>query len=84
MDHPPTAQGTPPAGADDEVDQCVCGLDLHASEATPDADLPPASGGIEAGGAPPHDESLVDGCDVDFKATEPTLDEELPFTVGGT
>lgn len=68
---------------EDEADHCACGIELVAEEATSDAELPPAVGGIEAADEEPDDEEHIDGCDVDFNATEPTKDEELPVTVGG-
>ena len=61
-----------------------CDLDFM-QDPTSDADLPPASGGVQqtARGMPGAVRDDADGCDVDFKAGSPTTDEELPIATGG-
>jgi hypothetical protein len=72
-----------PHDDDEEADHCACDIELADDEATLDAELPPAVGGIETANVEPDDDENVDGCDVDFNEAEPTADEELPVTVGG-
>ena len=60
-----------------------CDLDFEV-EPTSDADLPPASGGVQQAAKSarkPHDHT--DGCDLDFDDDAVTKDEELPAATGG-
>jgi hypothetical protein len=69
-------------GDEDAVDGCD--VEFQDSDATPDAELPPAAGGVVA--ATPEaqaEEDGIDGCDVEFGDTEATRDEDLPVAVGG-
>ena len=70
-------------GDEDDVDGCD--VEFQDSDATPDAELPPASGGVVAAAAPeaPADEDGIDGCDVEFGDTDTTRDEDLPVAIGG-
>ena len=68
---------------EDDVDSCGCDVEFHDSEATPDEELPPATGGVEAGSEEGADDEEVDGCDLDFAEVDLTSDEELPVAVGG-
>ena len=63
-----------------------CDIDF-TEDPTGDAELPPASGGVQQAAARAgethahaHDD---DGCDVDFADAMPTKDEELPAAAGG-
>lgn len=61
-----------------------CDLDFTA-DVTRDADLPPASGGVQRAlesreSAAPDD---ADGCELDFATAVLTHDAELPVTTGG-
>jgi hypothetical protein len=67
----------------DHVDRCVCDIELRNGEATPDADLPTAAGGVESIQSQTADPDAIDGCDIDFKEFSSTLDEDLPISVGG-
>jgi len=65
---------------DDDVDGCLCDLEITATELTSDADLPPASGGMRLAETPPgNDDEDACGCAI----TEATADEDLPVAVGG-
>jgi hypothetical protein len=68
---------------EEEADHCACDIELVEGEATSDAELPPAVGGIEAAQEELDDEDHIDGCELDFNESDPTTDEELPVTVGG-
>ena len=70
-------------GDEEEIDSCGCDVEFHDSEATPDEELPPATGGVEAGFEEGADDEEVDGCDLDFAEVDLTPDEELPVAVGG-
>ena len=62
-----------------------CDLDFQ-DDPTSDADLPPASGGVQqvaTGGTQGADHDHADGCELDFDDAAPTKDEELPVAVGG-
>jgi hypothetical protein len=75
----------PPIAQDEDADDCMCGMEHLEDEATPDEQLPPASGGIGIAEEEEQDnEDDVDGCELDFNAAEQTDDEELPAAVGGT
>lgn len=77
-------QGAPAAkGHEDDVDGCVCDIKFHDDDATSDADLPAAAGGVEAARMQSADADDADGCDLDFNESEPTTDEELPVATGG-
>lgn len=69
------------AADDDHVDGCD--MEFHEGDATPDAELPTAAGGVAAVHNAGADEDGADGCDVDFNAVEATKDEELPVAAGG-
>jgi hypothetical protein len=71
--------------AENDADECLCGMDQLDEEATLDEELPTATGGGEKGDDPnpTEDEDDVDGCDVDLTAENETPDEELPIAVGG-
>jgi hypothetical protein len=73
------------AGPDDEehIDGCSCCVELQESEATPDAELPAASGGVIAAAEEPQDQDGIDGCDTVLSNTDGTTDEELPAATGG-
>jgi hypothetical protein len=69
-----------------DADHCCCGIELLEEEATLDIELPPATGGVEAVHAEPHDDEdheEMTCCDIDFSAEDLTTDEELPVSVGG-
>ena len=68
---------------EDDVDSCLCDIELHDTEATPDVELPPATGGVEVAQQEHADEDHIDGCDLDFNNADATPDEELPAAVGG-
>ena len=66
----------------DRIEQADgCDLDF-TEDLTGDADLPPASGGVQqaARGVIHND---ADGCDLDFTTGETTADAELPPATGG-
>ncbi len=68
---------------EDEGEVDACDLDFTEADATPDAGLPAAAGGVERH---TDDQSItdeVDGCDLDFNQTTATGDEGLPVAVGG-
>ncbi|WP_407155649.1 hypothetical protein [Bradyrhizobium sp. STM 3557] len=70
---------------DSDSDDCLCGMEPVADEATSDEELPQASGGVEADAAEePDDPDESDGCELDFSLDEPTRDEELPVAIGGS
>lgn len=77
------ARGAPAASGHDDVDGCVCDIDLPDDEATSDADLPASKGGVEAAREQGVDHDEIDGCELDFNESEPTADEELPVAIGG-
>jgi hypothetical protein len=77
------ADGDALSDADEEADDCICGVEHLAEEATSDTDLPPASGGIEPEAEPQDSEDDVDGCELDFTIADQTSDEELPAAAGG-
>jgi hypothetical protein len=69
---------------DDDEDDCLCGLDHLENDTTTDAELPPASGGVESAAAnEAENEDDVDGCEVDFTTGALTSDKELPAATGG-
>ena len=69
-----------PHNHDDDVDGCLCDIELNALEVTADADLPPSSGGMRLTEAPAGtDDEDSCGCEI----TETTADEDLPVAVGG-
>jgi hypothetical protein len=70
---------------DDDADDCLCGMDHLEEDATPDEELPNASGGVETDDEqqPDKGEDDVDGCELDFSVEDQTTDEELPVAVGG-
>jgi hypothetical protein len=70
--------GDPPGGRAKEDDIDGCDFEFDESEATPDAELPVAAGGVQV-----SNEEEIDACDVDFTDAEPTTDAELPLAVGG-
>src|SRR5207247_7369196 len=51
----------------DNFDGCVCDIKLRDGEATADAELPSAAGGVESIQSPSTDADAIDGCDIDFK-----------------
>ena len=65
------------------VDGCVCDVKFNQSDALPDSELPPASGGVQAAAEKRGDEDRIDGCDVKFNANQLTTDQELPAAAGG-
>ena len=67
----------------DNFDGCVCDIKLREGEATADADLPSAAGGVESIQSHNADSDAIDGCDIDFKEFASTPDEDLPIAVGG-
>ena len=69
--------------AHDHVDGCVCDIELRDDEATADADLPAATGGVAAAQLPSAEINEADGCDLDFNKFDPTTDEDLPVATGG-
>lgn len=81
-----SADGDAPMVPDDDedADNCLCGMEHLEDETTSDAELPPATGGIETAREEQLDgEDDADGCELDFTAAEQTGDEELPVAVGG-
>ena len=68
--------------ADEDPDGCLCDIQISANDAVTDADLPEATGGVEAANATAGGEE-TDGCDVDFEDGQPTGDENLPEARGG-
>jgi hypothetical protein len=76
--------GGPTVAGGDEDDVDGCDVEFHDGDATPDTELPTASGGVAAV-APeaPADEDGIDGCDVEFGDSDATRDEDLPVAVGG-
>lgn len=78
------ASDTPVDDAD--ADDCLCGMEHVADEATSDEELPPASGGVEldAVEAPDDDPDTSDGCELELSLDEATRDEELPAAIGGS
>ena len=67
----------------EDVDCCICDIDLRDGEATPDADLPPTAGGVETFQRQIVDADAADGCDIDFREFSSTPDEDLPIASGG-
>ena len=60
-----------------------CDLDFQ-DEPTADADLPPASGGVQQAATSAQDPyDHTDGCDLGFDDDAVTKDEELPAATGG-
>ena len=74
-------QGNPDARDVEHTDGCD--LDFK-QDPTSDADLPPASGGVQqaARATPGAARDDADGCDLDYTGS-PTTDEELPIATGG-
>ena len=70
-------------GDEENVDACTCGIELQESEATPDTQLPAATGGVIIAPGESRDEDDGDGCDVVLNGIEATTDEELPAATGG-
>ena len=70
-------------GNEDNVDACTCGIELQESEATPDTQLPAATGGVVIAIEESPDEDEIDGCDAVPNDTKATTDEELPAATGG-
>jgi hypothetical protein len=69
-----------PHDADEDVDGCLCDVEINPIEMIADTDLPAAAGGVRLTEAPPGD----DGEDVcGFEVTDATADEHLPAAVGG-
>jgi hypothetical protein len=75
-------RGKPRAEPGQDTDGCD--LDFQ-DDPTSDADLPPASGGVQqaATGTQGADHEHADGCELDFDDGAPTKDEELPGAAGG-
>ena len=71
---------------EEHIDGCLCGSGLGAADATPDDQLPAASGGVALPPPPPdsdNDHDHADGCDAVAGATDFTTDEALPPAAGG-
>jgi hypothetical protein len=69
-------------GGEDDVDGCD--VEFQDGDVTPDAELPPASGGVVAPVLEAQaDEDGIDGCDIEFGDGDVTRDEDLPVAVGG-
>jgi hypothetical protein len=66
----------------DDVEGCLCDIEIARDELTGDGDLPPATGGVAPVGAVAGGEEHIDGCDVDF-TKDGTPDEDLPAATGG-
>jgi hypothetical protein len=69
--------------ADEDLDVCGCDFTIEEGESTRDDALPAAFGGIQAAVDDDCDADIIDGCDVDFNAIEPTSDRDLPVARGG-
>ena len=72
---------------EDHIDGCDA--EFRNGEATPDAALPPAKGGLEIMRGKRrkrpvrHEEDHIDGCDAEFHDSEATPDAALPAAKGG-
>jgi hypothetical protein len=81
------AAGALHAQDEDHIDGCDA--EFHDSEATPDAALPRAKGGVEIMRGKRqkkpvrHEEDHIDGCDAEFHESEATPDAALPAAKGG-
>jgi len=75
------------AHAEDGIDGCD--VEFLDSDATPDAELPAARGGVKIlrgkrqRSPHVHEDDHVDGCDVEFLESEATPDAALPAAIGG-
>ena len=69
-------------GDDEDLNICGCDFEVGENKSTYD-ELPAAFGGVQKGMDHDRGEEAIDGCDVDFKAVEPTNDVELPVARGG-
>lgn len=68
---------------DEEVDGCLCEVEIPDAKVTSDVDLPVAAGGVEMVRLEDAGGEEVDGCEADFNKRNPTTDEELPAAIGG-
>jgi hypothetical protein len=68
---------------DEDLDFCTCDIEIDASEATPDTDLPAAGGGLESSAEAALGGEEADGCEVGFDGAEGMTDEDLPPSAGG-
>lgn len=72
---------------EDRIDGCD--VEFLDSDATPDAELPAAKGGVKIvrgkrlRSVRVHEEDHIDGCDVEFLDSEATPDAALPAATGG-
>lgn len=69
-------------GTSAEIDGCD--VPFHDEDATPDSELPTATGGMAIGPPAALADLDRDGCDVDFAAADLTADDELPVAIGGS
>jgi hypothetical protein len=74
--------GTAPV-QEEHIDACPCGTGIDAAAATPDDQLPAASGGVAAAPLPAANEDDIDKCDATTSITDFTTDDELPAAAGG-
>jgi hypothetical protein len=73
-----------PDPADEEhIDGCPCGSDIDAADATPDDQLPAASGGVAGAPRPAVNEDDIGGDHAVANAADSTADNELPAAAGG-
>ena len=72
-----------PAPHDDDLDFCTCDIEIEDSEATPDEELPAASGGLDSIPETAGDLEETDGCEVGFTESDAVADEDLPTSAGG-
>jgi len=69
-------------GTGAEIDGCD--VPFNDEDATPDSELPTATGGMAVGPSAQAVDLDRDGCDVDFAAADLTADDELPVAIGGS
>jgi hypothetical protein len=68
---------------EDDIDCCLCGIELLDADLTSDSELPAAIGGVEAIAEQREDAEDLDGCELDFSEADLTTDAELPLATGG-
>lgn len=69
---------------EDDIDGCLCGINIDEIDAVDDKDLPAASGGVTIiADAVSGDETATSSADFEIDEAEATPDEQLPAVVGG-
>jgi hypothetical protein len=81
--NPGAASPAVDSAAGEQADGCPYGVGIDAADATPDEELPAASGGVAAPLALTANEDQADGGHPPAAAADSTTDQELRAAAGG-